>query len=134
MLSAQYRDLSECRAMMYAMTMTLNRLEFDLADRLRKTLRESDLTVEDMAALLLVNRNTVGSWINGRNVPRMSTLMVWAEKTNVPLDWLKDGQISCRLVFNDDNDGMRQVSVEEELELREQSRLRESNSRPSHYE
>ena len=120
--------------MMYAMTMTLNRLEFDLADRLRKTLRESDLTVEDMAALLLVNRNTVGSWINGRNVPRMSTLMVWAEKTNVPLDWLKDGQISCRLVFNDDNDGMRQVSVEEELELREQSRLRESNSRPSHYE
>lgn len=66
--------------------------EFDLADRMRKTLRDSDIAVHDMADYLDVSRNTVSAWINGRITPDRRTLIAWALKTGVPIGWLLTGQ------------------------------------------
>ena len=67
-------------------------LEPDLADRMRKALRVADLGVTQMAEYLDVSRNSVGNWINGRIVPTTQTLRLWAMRTGVPFEWLRDGQ------------------------------------------
>lgn len=61
---------------------------WDLADRMRKSLRHSDIGVQDMADYLGVARNTVSTWINGRIVPTRQTLLLWAMRTGVSYDWL----------------------------------------------
>ena len=66
--------------------------EFDQADRMRKSLRVSEVSVQDMADYLEVSRNTVGSWINGRTAPSSSALKMWALRTGVPYEWLRDGK------------------------------------------
>ena len=66
--------------------------QFDMADRLRKALREADLSVQDIAEYIGVSRNTVGAWINGRTVPNKASLMLWAMRTGVPLEWLRTGE------------------------------------------
>lgn len=65
--------------------------EWDLADRMRKGLRESDVGVSEIAEYLGVARNTVSSWINGRIRPSRQTLRLWALRTGVPLEWLEAG-------------------------------------------
>lgn len=65
---------------------------FDLADRLRKSLRVSDVSVQEMADYLDVNRNTVGRWINGHNEPSGAVVRLWAMRTGVPYVWLRDGE------------------------------------------
>ena len=67
------------------------RLEFDLADRMRRALRISGVTVQDVADYLGVARNTVSTWINGHIVPSKQTLRLWAMKTGVPFAWLETG-------------------------------------------
>ena len=74
------------------------RLEFDLADRMRRALRISGVTVQDVADYLGVARNTVSTWINGHIVPSKQTLRLWAMRTGVPFVWLETGQ-----VVTDDN-------------------------------
>ena len=64
---------------------------WDLADRMRKSLRDADLGVQDMADYLEVRRNTVSNWINGHNPPSAQTLRLWAMRCGVPLKWLRDG-------------------------------------------
>ena len=64
--------------------------EWDLADRMRKALRESGTGVSDMADYLDVSRTAVSNWINGRIVPGRQTLMLWAIRTGVPLEWLTE--------------------------------------------
>jgi transcriptional regulator with XRE-family HTH domain len=66
--------------------------QFDMADRLRKALRVADLSVQDIADYLGVSRNTVSAWINGRTVPNKASLMLWAMRTGVPLEWLQTGE------------------------------------------
>ena len=61
---------------------------WDLADRLRKALREADVSVQEMAEYLEISRNTVGSWINGHHRPRPSDLKQWALRTGVSYPWL----------------------------------------------
>lgn len=68
-------------------------LEFDMADRMRRALRISELSVQDMADYMRVSRNTVGNWINGRSVPRWRDLRDFAERTGVPLEWLETGSV-----------------------------------------
>lgn len=63
-------------------------LEFDLADRMRKALRVSDVSVQDMADFLGVTRGTVSTWINGHIHPSTQTLKLWAARTGVPYEWL----------------------------------------------
>ena len=64
---------------------------WDLADRLRKTLRESGVGVQEMADYLEVSRNTVSAWINGRTPPSGQSVRLWALRTGFPHAWLKDG-------------------------------------------
>lgn len=68
--------------------------KWDLADRLRKSLREADLGVQDMADYLDVSRNTVSAWINGRTPPSTQSLRLWALRTGLPYEWIKDGEVS----------------------------------------
>lgn len=68
------------------------RFEFDLADRLRKSLRVSGVPVHDMASELGVSRNTVSNWINGRGRPSPSQLTVWGAITDCPACWLETGE------------------------------------------
>jgi len=68
--------------------------EWDLADRMRKALRESGTGVQDIADYLGVARNTVSTWINGRIAPSTQTLRLWALRTGVDYDWLCHGTAS----------------------------------------
>lgn len=68
-----------------------NRLAFDMADRLRRALRISGVSVQEMADELDVSRNTVSNWINGRGEPRRRDLRDFAMKTGFPMEWLRDG-------------------------------------------
>lgn len=65
--------------------------EFDLADRMRKALRQSGVGALEMADYLGVSRNTVSNWINGRVPPGKQSIRLWAMKTGVPYEWLHDG-------------------------------------------
>lgn len=67
--------------------------EFDLADRLRKSLRVSGIGVAEIAEDIGVSRNTVGNWLNGRVVPSHEQLVVWAAYTGAPLLWLERGTV-----------------------------------------
>ena len=66
--------------------------EFDLADRLRKSLRVREMTVQEMADYLGLSRNTIGNWINGRSKPSRAQLIAWAGRVDAPLSWLETGQ------------------------------------------
>jgi transcriptional regulator with XRE-family HTH domain len=66
---------------------------WDLADRLRKALREAGISVQEMAEYLEISRNTVGSWINGHHRPRPSDLKQWALRTGVSYPWLTYGEL-----------------------------------------
>jgi len=65
--------------------------QWDLADRMRKALRTSDVGVQEMATYLGVARNTVSTWINGRISPSRQTLRLWALRCGVPYEWLVGG-------------------------------------------
>lgn len=64
---------------------------FDMADRLRKALRESGVSVQEMADFLCVNRNTVGRFINGDREPKPPTVRLWSLRTGVSYEWLLNG-------------------------------------------
>lgn len=59
---------------------------------MRKALREADITVQDMADYLDVNRNTIGRWINGHTEPSAAYIKLWALRTGVPYSWLREGR------------------------------------------
>ena len=64
---------------------------WDLADRMRKSLRHANISVQEIADYLGVARNTVSTWINGRIEPSTQTLRLWAMRTGVDYEWLRDG-------------------------------------------
>lgn len=65
--------------------------QWDRADRMRKALRVSGITVFDMADYLGVSRTSVSNWINGRVQPSVQTLRLWASATGVSYEWLCHG-------------------------------------------
>ena len=79
----------------YCMTRALDAaaLEFDQADRLRRALRISDVSVGAMAEYLDVHRNSVTNWINGHTKVPGPVLKLWAMRCGVPYAWLKDGTV-----------------------------------------
>lgn len=62
--------------------------EWDLTDRLKKALREADMSTADMAAYLDVEPRTVAYWLRGERPPRTQSLRLWAIRTGVSYDWL----------------------------------------------
>lgn len=66
--------------------------EFDLADRMRKALRSSEVGVMEMADYLGVARNTISNWINGHVAPSKQSLRLWAMRTGVSFEWLQTGE------------------------------------------
>lgn len=66
--------------------------QFDMADRLRKALRQANVGVQEIAEYLGISRNTVGSWLAGRAEPGKAFVMLWAMRTGVPLKWLQTGE------------------------------------------
>ncbi|WYX89473.1 immunity repressor [Mycobacterium phage MKC-IRE-01] len=93
--------------------------QWDLADRLAKSLRVADVSVQEMADHLELHRNTISAWMNGRGkTPKRAMLIAWAFKTGVPFEWLANGTVQPD--SGPDGDGG--------------SRLGESNPRPIHYQ
>jgi transcriptional regulator with XRE-family HTH domain len=68
-------------------------LQWDRVDRLHKSLRVSGVKVQAMADLLEVSRNTIGNWLSGRTKPSPSNMKIWAQKTGVRYEWLRDGKL-----------------------------------------
>lgn len=66
-------------------------LELNLADRLRKSLRFSAMSVAEMADLMEVHRNSISGYLAGRTRPSNLALRFWAATTRVPLQWLLEG-------------------------------------------
>lgn len=66
---------------------------WDLADRLRKSLREADMGIVEMADYLEVHRNTVSNWVSGRTRPPAMALRQWAQRTGVSYFWLRKGEL-----------------------------------------
>ena len=64
---------------------------WDVADRLRKSLRHRRIGVQEMADYLDVDRSTVSAWINGRIAPPTASAKLWALRTGVPYTWLCHG-------------------------------------------
>jgi transcriptional regulator with XRE-family HTH domain len=69
--------------------------EWDMADRLRKALRHAGLEQQEMAGYLGVSRNSVSNWVNGNNRPSGPALKLWALRTGVPFEWLRDGSAAA---------------------------------------
>ena len=67
--------------------------DWDLADRMRKSLRHAGMTPGQMAAYLGVGGNTVSTWINGRIQPSFQTVRLWSIRTNTDLEWLLGGTL-----------------------------------------
>ena len=96
--------------------------QWDLADRMAKALRESRMSVQQMADYLEVHRNTVSAWLHGRTPPSSQTVRLWALRTGVPYDWVRTG------------DGPNETGPDGDGGGTVESHLGESNSRPIHYE
>lgn len=65
--------------------------QWDIADRMRKALRDKGIAVQEMADYLDVGRNTVSNWINGHTNPPGASVRLWAMRCGVPFEWLRDG-------------------------------------------
>lgn len=77
-------------------TAPIPELDFDTADRLRKALRFAGVSVQEMAEHLGLSRNSIGRYINGHIEPDRRTLMLWALRCGVPLDWLTGDELASQ--------------------------------------
>lgn len=78
--------------MVYMSTMTSEIVpEWTQGDRLGKALKHAGIKVQDMADYLGMSRNTVGRYINDHGEADRRTLMLWAMRTGLPLEWLETG-------------------------------------------
>jgi len=66
----------------------------EMYDRMRIALRHANVGVSEMADYLGVTRQTVGNWINGHVKPSRQSLLLWALRTGVPLEWIETGTVS----------------------------------------
>lgn len=97
-------------------------LAFHQGDWMKKALDAAGVSSKDMAQYLDVEPATVSRWLNGKRTPNKQTLRLWAMRTGVPLHYLETGELDTEAPRPDGPDGAQE------------SRLRESNPRPIHYE
>lgn len=62
-----------------------------LSYRLLISRLEADLSQQELADRIGINRQTLSTYENGRRDPRKIVLNAWALATGVPVSWLKDG-------------------------------------------
>src|SRR5258708_3854050 len=67
--------------------------KWDLADKMRKSLRHAGLGVAEMADYLDVDRSTVSTWINARIEPSARVVQLWALRTGIPYTWYCHGDL-----------------------------------------
>ena len=80
--------------------------KFDLADKMRKSLRHAGLSVQEMAAEFDVTPRTVSNWINGRVDPSAATAAQWALRTGIPYTWFCHGSLEpCDIAPRDASGG-----------------------------
>ena len=65
--------------------------EWRVGDRLRRSLDHAGLGVQEMAEYFDVSRNTIGNYLAERTKVDRRTLMLWALRTGVPVEWLETG-------------------------------------------
>jgi transcriptional regulator with XRE-family HTH domain len=65
--------------------------EWDMTDRLRKSLREAGMTSGQMADYLGIARETISTWLNDKHKPSASHIKLWALRTGVPYEWIATG-------------------------------------------
>jgi transcriptional regulator with XRE-family HTH domain len=70
---------------------------WDVADRMRKGLREANVGVQEMADYLGVARSTLGNWIGGRIEPSTQTLRLWALRCAIDYEWLAYGRTEIHI-------------------------------------
>ena len=66
--------------------------EFDLADRMRKALRDAGIERPGDGRLPRCRPDTVSTWINGRIQPSVQTLRLWSLRCGVDYEWLSTGR------------------------------------------
>jgi transcriptional regulator with XRE-family HTH domain len=86
-------QLMHFRSEMASSSIDPSLLRFDLGDRLRRSLRITDIGVAEIAEELGVSRVTVSKWLNGRAEPSRATMMAWSMATGVPLQWILTGEV-----------------------------------------
>jgi transcriptional regulator with XRE-family HTH domain len=91
---------------------------FNIGDRLRKAREVTGLGRSEFASELGMSDRTVSRYENGEFPPK-KLLLLWKMRTGVSLAWVLTGS--------------RDISERSVDDLIRESRLRESNSRPSHY-
>ena len=62
--------------------------KWTLGDRLRKAREDAGIGSTEMARRLHLTRQTITNYERGHRPPAWLTLKVWAEMTEVDLDWL----------------------------------------------
>jgi len=85
------------RATLFGMTRIVRVPDWDIADRLKKSLRESGISAGEMAARLGVNRTTLSNWCSGKVAPDLRTIRLWSIETGVPTDWLVGDPLRLRV-------------------------------------
>lgn len=68
--------------------------QWTVGDRMGKSLAHSGVSVADMADYLGVHRNTISAYTNSRQAPKRQTLLLWAMRTGVPVEWLETGELA----------------------------------------
>lgn len=118
MIEQQRQEMNRGKGVAMSLNVsTDSRYDFDTADRIRRAMRVADVSVQELAEALEVNRNTIGNWINGRRSPKRRDLAAIALRTGFSIEWLETGKTP-----DPEPDGGLS-----------ESRLSESNRRPIHY-
>lgn len=66
--------------------------EWTMGDRLGKSLHVAEISVAAMADYLGLSRNSVSAYINDRQQVKRQTLLLWAMRTGVPMEWIETGE------------------------------------------
>lgn len=66
--------------------------EWTTGDRLRKAREWAGISTSRMAEELGVERSTISRWEHGRGGVRRQTLLAYALRCSVPIEWLEAGE------------------------------------------
>lgn len=65
-----------------------------LGERIRKARESSGLKQSDLAPKLRVSRTAIAGWESGTHRPSYSALVLLADITGVPVEWIETGEIA----------------------------------------